>query len=572
DNIHNIYRSETALAAVDLNGKNVRMFDGSVSEKFKISFPPSLSVKKIVFSKELFAVLYSKKETGSESSTFSIVYRLDVGNRIGRIKASDIAPRIKKSGFISVDNADDGLYLTTLDRNFNKNSYLFKSGKFNNAIIHQCGADRFFIRAQEIVDQRIKKEYIRVHDFFRYRKIHESFKSGDDIDTDTDNIIALAGNYFLTDSYRLLDSNLKEIFTFERPSDIPFRIIAAPEKTFSFKAEGAVTRIDFSPMLTAMNKTVQKKFMLADMKGTLIIKKVLKFADYFLIMTNNRIFIYDETLQLLKRIDLPRNGHINRVKILNESIFLTFYTENSISIYSIDSDLNSSPVTVINSRQGKIWDISEESIIYGQAFRSSSNPERLGESSVLIAKGVNSDLLYHRIIIPQLNSAPSVEKSMLILPFLHLTELVELRTGKRTVIEGSISKAVNKPFGITNSGYALNLLTLDTVPFKFDPFKLGTNIVSGGEWMDLHGYLLNPESERVFEVIRSGLSTLGNNSICSSTPTGRKKIINCIDLTTMKISVSFSIDKSYEIVYSDPQIVFMKDNHSIITVETDRRS
>jgi hypothetical protein len=572
DNIHNIYSSETAVAAVDLNGKYVRMFDGSVSETFKISFPPSLYVKKVVFSKELFAVLYSKKETGSESSTFSIIYRLDVGNRIGRIKASDIAPRIRKSGFISVDNKDDGLYLTTLDRNANKNRYLFNSGKFTKAIIHQCGADRFFIKAQEIRDQVIKKEYIRVHDFFRYRKIHESLKSGDNIDTDTGNIIALAGNYFITDSYRLLDNNLKEIFAFERPSDIPFRVIVSPEKTFSFKAEGAVTWIDFSPVLTALSKTVQKKVMLADIKGTLIIKKVFKFTDYFLIMTNNRIFIYDENLQLLKRIDLPRNGHINRVKILNESILLTFYTEDSIAIYSIDPDLNKSQVTVIHSRQGKIWDISEEFIVYGQEFRSSSDPKPLKEYSILIAKGVNSDLLYNRIIIPQLNSTPSVEKSRLILPYLHLTELVELRTGKRTVIEGNISKAVDKPFGVTNSGYALNLLTLDTVPFKFDPSRLGTNIVSGGEWMDLHGYLLNPGAEKVFEVIRSGLSTLGNNSICSTTPAGRKKIINCIDLTTKKISSSFSIDKNYEIVYSDPQIVFMKDNHSIITVETDGSS
>jgi hypothetical protein len=572
DNVNDIFASDAVVAAVDLNANYVRLFDSSISELFKISFPPTLSVIKVVYSKELFAVLYTKRDVGSGSSTFSIIYRLDAGNRIGRIKAADIAPRIRKPGFISISNASDGLYVTTLDRNANKNSYLFKSGTFTTAVIRQCGADRFFIKAQEIHDQVIRREYIRIHDFQRYRKIHESVKNGNSINKDNGTVIAIIGNYLLTDSYRLLDRNMKELFAFERLSDVPFRIKVSSEKTVLLKAEGAVTRIDFSPALSALGTSVSRKVILADIKGTLIVKKVFKFRDYFLIMTNNRIFIYDENLQLLKRIDLPGNGYINRVKMFPESILLTFYTEDSISIYSIDLDLNSSPVMVIKSRQGKIWDISEESIIYGQAFGSSSDPEQLNASSMLLAKGINSELLYHRIIIPQLNSIPTVENSRLILPFLHLTELVDLRTGKRTVIDGTISKASNKPFGVTNSGFALDLLTLNAVPFKFDPDKLGTHIASGGEWIDLHGYLLNPYAERVLEVIRSGLSIIGNNSICSSTPADRGKIINCIDLTTMEISDTFSIHENYEIVYSDPQIVFMKDNHSIIAVETNGRS
>ncbi|GBD98640.1 hypothetical protein BMS3Abin07_00664 [bacterium BMS3Abin07] len=567
NNINNIYHSGTVLAALDSDGKYIRIFNKSLYEIFKIPFPPSLRVRKIVFSKELLAILYTKKDSRPEEpGTFSTIYRIDTGSRVGKIEALDIAPRIKKTGFISVDNRNNGLYITVLDRNSNKKSYLFKGGRFSNALIRQCGADRFFIRAQEIEGGEIKKEYLLVYNFDRYRKILESLRTGGSINSSIGKIIAYTGRYFLTDSNSLLDINLKKVFQIKNFYHIPYRLHMSSEITPVFEAEGSVSRIDLSPVLKGIHRNSHPRIILADMKGALIIRKVIKFSDYFVVLTNNQIFIYDRKLQLLRHIDLSRNGYIDKLKILNDSILLTFNTENGIYIYSINPDLEKSLTAVIRTGNVKLWDISENSIVYGQELNTNDGSENYKTAGILFAQNFTSGKIYEKILLSPFNIAPILVKNSLFLPYKSLTEKINLNTGKRTVLAGNIIKSDNSYYGLSSLGYIINLSTLEPLPFRFNHDMEDTDIASSGDWLDLHTRLLDLRKNRMFEVIRSGLTTLGRNSICSGTIMNSREIINCIDLNKMTTSATFSVSKNYEIVYSDPGIIFMKDNHSLATV------
>ncbi|UCG78842.1 MAG: hypothetical protein JSV21_03130 [Nitrospirota bacterium] len=568
-NADHMYHSDTELAVVDSSNNSISVFNTSLQKLYDIPYPQTVKVEKIIFSKELFAVHYLRPNGTGHPYKFSIIYRSDTGSRAGRIDSEDIAPRLRTTGFLVVSNEKDGLYLTVMDRNSNKRRYLFKGGSSSNARVVQCGADRFYVSAEFRSAGGILKRYVLVYDISRFRKLHESLKDDGTTDLGKDSIIAITEGYYLTDTMRLLDNNLDEVARLRAPSDLPYRIHVSPEKRIDFTAEGAIRSLDLSPSLKAVASSPDIKVILADMKGTLIIKEVIKFRDYIFVMTNNRIFIYDENMHQLKRIDLAHGGYINRVRIGNDNILLTYDSEDQISIYSIDPDLNEKQLAVINTRRGKIWDISDQFLVYGYGSRPSTEPDSIMDSAVLIAKGIVTDKVYQRIVVPSLRTHPSVEGERLLLPFRYFTETVNIRTGKRTVLEGTLQKADDMRYGVTGTGLLIDLSDLKTLPFSLDPRIIGNSPVSRGRWLDLNGYLIAPEEGTTYEVVRSGRTTLGEDSICSSIPAAGKILINCVNLNTTEISASISVSSDYDIVYSDPDIIFLKDNHSLIAIETE---
>jgi len=562
--VNRIYHSADAMALVESGNNVVTVIDRSLKEVLKIPYPPALSVKKAVFSHDLLALLYARTKPGPGlASTFSVIYRLDTGNRVGRINALDIAPRLKRKGFVSVDNTEKGLTITVLDRNSNRKNYVFRGGEFNRALIRQCGADRFFIRAQLIKDGRPRRNYMLLYDFYRYRRLMES--SSREKGASFGSIIAVIGRYLLTDTNSIVTPGLEEVFSFSRIHPLPYRFIPSVEKTSVLAGEGAVVSADFTPLLDGMKKKRSKQLLIADIKGTLIVKRVIRFMDNIVVFTNNLIFIFDDTLQMVRRIDLPPVGYIGNIRVLGESVLMTFNREDSISIYSMGPDFEMTRLAVLNTRNGIIWDISPSFIVYGQEF----GPMGKGQSGILIAKGLASDLLYRRSLDVMPSSFPALSGDRIVIPFKNFSEVVELRTGKRTVIPESVIKADDRPYGLTHSGFVINLLSLSPYPFRFDPERVGTTVTARGAWLDLHGYLLNTESGDVIELVREGRSVLGNGSLCSSTGEDGGRIVNCIDIDLLDITAVFPLDHDYDIIYSDKQRVLLKDNYALVAVPFD---
>ncbi len=565
ESIDGIFHSGSVLAVVNADARTITVLDRELKTLFTITYPPSLSVEKIVFSHELLAVLYEKSAGSSEH--FSMIYRLDSGSRVGKVNSADIAPRLKKTGFIAVETRDDGLYVTALDQNSNKQSYLFKGGGFQKALIRQCGGDRYFVKALQIENDAVKSEFVMVHDFFRYRRLAAATREGSDPGDDHGNIIAVIGDYFLTDADYLLDRNLKSVYSIAPPHSVPFRLLPSGDTGTSLSAEGSVAGIDFTPLLSGLGKDARKNLLLADVKGTLFVKEIFSFLGHFVVVTPRLILIYNGDLELEKKIELPGNGHIDIVRILNESVFFTFDSSEDISIYSIDGNFSETRIAVINAPQGKIWDISDKWIIYGHDPESApAGTGRPGRASILIAKGIGSNRMYERVLSLPLHDAPSLVKNSLILPFEDLTELIELSSGKRTVFDGNLYRGGSLPFGFTNTGYVVDLPALEAFPYRFDPERVHAPVSSIGQWIDMGEYLLNVGSGQVYEIIRSGVTTLGENSVCSVSGLRNKKVLNCLDLDTKSITVTLSLDGTYESAYSDPDLIFVHDSHSLVTI------